>query len=119
MHQCRRIDTHFMRGNQDLWTTEKTLFHATDANAFNVTDGFNGLLVLSRNPLTGDVINAPVIMRYTPSANLGGINLFGVNMTRSLRSFDLYGSANYSGTRPNGETTPFGGLRSDPFELPV
>ena len=119
MPQDRLKDTHFVGANLDLWSTEKTLFQATYAHAFNVTDGFNGLLVLSRNPLTGDVINAPVIMRYTPSANLGGINLFGVNMTRSLRSFDLYGSANYSGTRPNGETTPFGGLMSDPFEVPV
>jgi Protein of unknown function (DUF3373) len=119
MPQDRLKDTHFVGANLDLWTTDRTLVQATYAHAFNVTDGFNGLLVLSRNPLTGDVINAPVILRYTPSANLGAISLFGVNMTRSLSSFDLYSSANYSGTRPNGVTTPFGGLMSDPFEVPV
>jgi hypothetical protein len=119
MPQDRLKDTHFVGANLDLWTTDKTLFQATYAHAFNVTDGFNGLIVLSRNPLTGDVINAPVILRYTPSANLGGINLFGVNLTRQLKQFDVYGSANYSGTRPNGMTTPFGGLMSDPFENPV
>jgi len=32
---------------------------------------------------------------------------------------DLYTSGNYSGTHPNGQTTPFGGLMSDPFEKPV
>jgi hypothetical protein len=119
MPQDRLKDTHFIGANLDLWSTDKTLLQATYAHAFDVTDGFSGLIVLTRNPLTGDVINAPVVMRYTPSANLGGINLFGVNVTRQVRAFDLYGSANYSGTRPNGMTTPFGGLMSDPFETPV
>lgn len=119
MPQDRLKDTHFMGANLDLWTTDKTLLQATYAHAFNVTDGFNGLMVLTNNPLTGEPINAPVILRYAPSANLGGINLFGVNLTRQFRAFDLYTSANYSGTRPNGQTTPFGGLMSDPFETPV
>jgi uncharacterized protein DUF3373 len=119
MPQDRLKDTQFLGANLDLFTTEKTLVQATYAHAFNVTDGFNGLLVLPRNPLTGDPVPAPVIMRYTPSANLGAINLFGMNFTRKAGAFDFYGSANYSGTRPNGETTPFGGLMSDPFETPV
>jgi len=110
---------HFLGANLDLWTSEKMLVQATFAHAFNVTDGFNGLLVLTRNPLTGDPITAPVVLRYTPSANLGGINLFGVNASRKVKAFDLYLSGNYSGARPNGVTTPFGGLMSDPFETPV
>lgn len=64
-------------------------------------------------------MNAPVVMRYTPSANLGAINLFGVNLNHRLGPVDLYLSGNYSGTRPNGQITPFGGLMSDPFEAPV
>ncbi len=119
MPQDRLKDVHFLGANLDLWTSEKMLVQATFAHAFNVTDGFNGLLVLTRNPLTGDPITAPVVLRYTPSANLGGINLFGVNASRKVKTFDLYLSGNYSGTRPNGETTPFGGLMSDPFETPV
>lgn len=117
--QDRLKDTHLIGVVLDLWSTDKTLLQATYAHAFNVTDGFNGLMVLANNPLTGDPINAPVILRYTPSANLGAINLAGVTVTRQLRQFDVYGSANYSGTRPNGMTTPFGGLMSDPFENPV
>lgn len=117
--QDRLKDTHLIGVVLDLWSTDKTLLQATYAHAFNVTDGFNGLMVLANNPLTGEPINAPVILRYTPSANLGGINLFGVTATRQLQQFDVYGSANYSGTRPNGMTTPFGGLMSDPFENPV
>jgi hypothetical protein len=117
--QDRLKDTHFLGGDLDVWSTEKTLVNVTVAHAFNVTDGFNGLVVLPVNPLTGDPINAPLVMRYTPSANLGSINLASLNVTRRQGPMDLYISGNYSGTRPNGETTPFGGLMSDPYETPV
>jgi hypothetical protein len=119
MPQDRLKDSHFLGANLDLWNSETTLVQATYAHAFNVTDGFNGLMVLPANPLTGDPVNAPVVMRYTPSANLGGIHLFGMNISQRAKSFDFYGSGNLSATRPNGTTTPFGGLMSDPFETPV
>jgi hypothetical protein len=117
--QDRLKDTHFLGANLDLWTSEKSLVQATYAHAFNVADGFNGLVVMPNNPLTGDPVPAPVVMRYTPSANLGGIHLFGMNATRKVGPVDLYVSGNLSATRPNGQTTPFGGLMSDPFETPV
>lgn len=119
MPQDRLKDTHFLGANLDLWTTEKTLLQATYAHAFNVTDGFDGLVVMPNNPLTGETVGAPVVMRYTPSANLGAIHLFGMNYTRKAGPVDLYFSGNLSATRPNGQTTPFGGLMSDPFEAPV
>lgn len=116
----RLKDVHFAGGNLDLWTTDKSLIQVTIARAFDVTDGFNGLAVLPNNPLTGDPVSAPVVMRFTPSTNLGNINLAGVNVTRKLgKSWDVFGSLNYVGLRPNGSTTPFGGLGSDPFETPV
>ena len=118
MPQDRLKDVHFLGGNFDLWTTDKTLVQLTVARAFNVTDGFNGLMVLPNNPLTGEAVGAPVVMRYTPSTNLGDINLIGGNLTRRAQAFDLYLSGNISATRPNGKTTPFGGLLSDPFETP-
>src|SRR5437763_5419599 len=110
--------TYFLGSNLDLSTTEKSLVQLTYAHAFNVTDGFNGLMVLPNNPLTGEAIAAPVVMRYTPSANLGAIHLFGMNASRKMHAFDFYVSGNLSATRPNGQTTPFGGLMSDPFETP-
>ena len=115
----RLKDTHLLGVNLDLYNTEKTFVQATYAHAFNVADGFDGLLVLPVNPVTGDPVNAPVVMRYTPSTNLGAINLLGVTVNQRLGNVDLYASANYSGTRPNGQTSPFGGLMSDPFETPV
>jgi hypothetical protein len=114
----RLKDTHLLGANLDLFSTENTFLQATYAHAFDVTDGFNGLVVLPVNPVTGDPVNAPVVMRYTPSANLGSINLFGVNLNRRFHQVEMYVSGNYSGTRPNGTTTPFGGLMSNPYETP-
>lgn len=114
----RLKDVHFFGGNFDLYNTDKSFIQATIARAWDVTDGFNGLIVLPNNPLTGDVVGAPVLMRYTPSANLGSINLYGFNASRRIGHFDLYGSLNWESTRPNGETTPFGGLMADPFDSP-
>lgn len=118
MPQDRLKDVHFIGGNFDLWASESWLVQATVARAFNVTDGFNGLVVLPNNPLTGETVGAPVIMRFTPSSNLGSINLAGLTVTKKYKGFDLFGTVNYSGMRPNGITTPFGGMMSDPFETP-
>ena len=115
----RLKDVHFFGGNFDLYSTDKTFIQSTIARAWNVTDGFNGLTVLPTNPLTGDPIPAPVVLRFTPSANLGAINLYGVNVQRTLGQFDLYASGNWVSLRPNGITTPFGGMMSDPFENPT
>jgi len=110
---------HLFGGNMDLYSTDKTFIQVTLARAWNVTDGFDGLMVLPNNPLTGAPVTAPVVMRYAPSANLGAINLYGANLQKKLRDFDLFASLNWSSTRPNGLTTPFGGLMSDPFSTPV
>ncbi len=110
---------HLFGGNFDLYSSDKTFVQVTLARAWNVTDGFDGLMVLPNNPLTGAAVGAPVVMRYAPSANLGAIDLYGINLQKKLRDFDLFVSGNWSGTRPNGLTTPFGGLMSDPFSSPV
>jgi hypothetical protein len=110
---------HLFGGNFDLYTTDKTFVQVTLARAWNVTDGFDGLVVLPNNPVTGAPVTAPVVMRYAPSANLGAIDLYGLNLQKKLQSFDLFLSTNWSSTRPNGQTTPFGGLMSDPFSTPI
>jgi len=110
---------HLFGGNFDLYSTDKTFVQVTIARAWNVTDGFDGLMVLPNNPLTGAAVMAPVVMRYAPSANLGAIDLYGINLQRKFHDFDFFVSGNWSSTRPNGITTPFGGLMSDPFDTPV
>lgn len=119
MPQDRLKDVHFLGGNFDIWSSDKMLIQATVARAFDVTDGFNGLTVLPNNPLTGEPVGAPLVMRFTPSTNLGSINLAGVTITRKIGRLDLFGSLNYVGLRPNSATTPFGGMMSDPFDTPV
>lgn len=118
MPQDRLKDTHFLGANLDLYNSETSLVQFTYAHAYNVTDGFNGLVVMPNDPLTGSLVPAPVVMRYTPSANLGAIDLYGLTLSHRLGAVDLYGSANFSAIRPNGVTTPFGGLMSDPFDVP-
>ncbi|MBS1795081.1 MAG: DUF3373 family protein [Acidobacteria bacterium] len=114
----RLKDVHFLGGNVDIWNSDTMLVQATVARAFDVTDGFNGLVVLPNNPLTGETVQAPVIMRFTPSTNLGAINLAGLTITKRFKKLDFFGSLNYVGLRPNDLTTPFGGMMSDPFETP-
>lgn len=116
--QDRLKSMHLMGAVLDVLDTGTTFIQGTFAHAFNVTDGFNGLITFSQNPLTGDPV-PPVVMRFTPTANLGSINLAGINVTRRQGPMDLYISGNYSGTRPNGVTGPFGGLMTDPFGTPV
>ena len=115
----RLKDVHLAGGVFDLYETDHTFVQVLTARAWDVTDGFNGLIVLPNNPLTGDPVNAPVVMRFTPSANLGAINLYGVVLQKKLGNFDLFASGNWASMRPNSQTTPFGGLGADPFDTPV
>lgn len=114
----RLKDAHFLGVNWDIWSTDQMFVQATVARAFDVTDGFNGLVVLPNNPLTGAPVGAPVVMRFTPSANLGDIDLGSLVVMRRDGPLDWFASINFNRSDPNGVTTPFGGLFSDPFQTP-
>ena len=79
----RLKDADFLGVNWDIWSDDSMLIQTTIAKAFNLTDGFNGLIVLPNNPLTGAPITAPVVMRYTPSANIGDMDIAGLVVQRS------------------------------------
>src|SRR5664280_3848 len=55
----RLKDADFLGVNWDIWSNDSMLVQTTIAKAFNLTDGFNGLLLLPNNPLTGAPITAP------------------------------------------------------------
>ncbi len=114
----RLDDAQFFGANWDVWDTEQMLVQATVARAFNVTDGFNGLVVLPNNPVTGQTIGAPLVMRFTPSANLGDIDIMGLLVQRRDGPLDWFVNYDYMHSSPNNVTTPFGGLFCDPFETP-
>ena len=88
------------------------------ASAFDVTDGFAGLVVLPVDPVTGQDVPAPVVLRYAPSENLGDISWASLVAVAHPGAFDVFGSLSYMESDPNDITTPFGGIFSDPFQAP-
>jgi hypothetical protein len=114
----RLSDASFFGFNWDIIDTDELFVQATALRAFDVTDGFNGLVVLPVDPVTGQPVPAPVVLRYTPSANLGDISWASVVGIVHPGPFDLFATFSYMETDPNAVTTPFGGLLSDPFETP-
>ena len=111
-------DAQFLGINWDIYDTPNMFVQATVARAFDVTDGFNGLVVLPNDPLTGNEIAAPVVLRYTPSVSIGDIDLASVVLTRHDGPFDWFVTGNYMASNPTSATTPFGGMFADPFTVP-
>ena len=114
----RLKDADFLGLNWDIYNSDEMLIQTTVARAFNLTDGFNGLIVLPNNPITGAPVGGPVVMRFTPSANLGDMDIAGIVLQRRDGPVDWFVNVNYDKSHPNGVTGPFGGLFSDPFEVP-
>ena len=115
----RLKDASFFGINWDVYKNENVFIQASVARAFEVTDGFGGLVVLPVDPVTGHDVPAPVVMRYTPSANLGDITWASAVIVGNTGPFDYFGTLSYMESDPNMVTTPFGGLFSDPFEAPT
>ncbi len=114
----RLDDAWFLGVNWDIWDTDRMFIQGTYATAQDVSDGFNGLVVLPVDPLTGQDVPGPGVLRYTPSSNIGDIDLASLILIRHDGPFDYFASINYSSSDPENVTTPFGGLFSDPFEVP-
>ena len=114
----RLKDADFVGINWDIYASDDMLLQATVARAFDLTDGFNGLIVLPNNPVTGEAIGAPVVLRFTPSANLGDMDIAGVLLQRRDGPVNWFFNFDYVKSHPNNVTTPFGGLFADPFETP-
>ena len=114
----RLADAQFAGFNFDLLSTDRNFLQATVLRAFNVTDGFNGLVVMPVDPVTGNPAPGPAVMRFTPSTNLGDISLGGVVLERQDGPVKWFASGAFSVTHPENVTTPFGGLMSDPFSVP-
>jgi hypothetical protein len=114
----RLKDAWFLGVNWDVYKTDDVFIQASVAGAFDVTDGFNGLVVLPVDPVSGQDVPAPAVLRYSPSANLGDIMWASVVGVFNPGAFDLFATISYMESDPSGVTTPFGGLFSDPFETP-
>ena len=115
----RLKDVHFGGLNLDLYSTDRMFLQTTVLRAWNVTDGFNSLVVMPVDPVTGNPAPGPAVMRMTPSANLGNIDLAAMMVERTDGPVKWFGSVAGMWTHPDNVTTPFGGLLSDPFSTPA
>jgi hypothetical protein len=114
----RMDDVHLGGINWDIYNTDTMRIQTTILGAWDVTDGFNGLLVLPADPVSGNPINAPVVLRYTPSAHLGDIYLGNAVLERDEGPITWFVSYAHMEAKADDVTTPFGGLFSDPFDTP-
>ncbi len=114
----RMKDCSFFGFNWDLYSNEESFVQATVARAFDVTDGFNGVVVMPNDPLSGNAMPGPMVIRYTPSANLGDIDLASFLVMRKTENLDLFASYSLMKSHPEeGVGTPFGGLFCNPYEV--
>ncbi len=112
----RLKDASFFGFNIDAYNTPEMLIQTTIARAFDITDGFNGYVVMPNDPITGNPMPGPIVTRFNPSANLGDFDLASVLLQRRDGPLDWFISGSWSKSRPDeGATGPFGGLLSDPF----
>jgi hypothetical protein len=111
-------DASFFGFNIDAYNTEEMQIQTTVARAFDVTDGFNGYVIMPNDPVSGNPMPGPIVTRFTPSANLGDIDLASVLLARRDGPFDWFVSGSWCKTSPEDVTTPFGGMMADPFETP-
>jgi len=111
-------DASFFGFNIDAWNTEEMQIQTTIARAFNVTDGFNGYVIMPNDPVSGNPMPGPIMTRYSPSANLGEIDLASILMARHDGPVDWFVTGSWMKTNPEDVTTPFGGLMCDPFSVP-
>ena len=71
--QDRLDDASFLGLNWDIWDSERMFVQTTVARAFDVTDGFNGLIVLPADPVSGNPIPAPVVLPYEDNCDDAGL----------------------------------------------
>jgi len=114
----RLKDVHMGGLNMDIMNTDSTFIQTTIMGAWDITDGFNGTIVMPNNVITGDPIPGPMVMRYSPSENLGDFYMGSLILSREEMYFSWFASIAFSQSKPNEKTTPFGGLLSDPFDVP-
>jgi len=111
-------DAQFFGFNIDAYNTPEMQVLATVARAFDITDGFNGMVIMPNNPVTGQPMPGPIVTRFTPSNNLGDFDIASLLLARRDGPIDWFVSGSWSKSDPNGETGPFGGLLCGPYEVP-
>ncbi len=111
-------DAQFFGFNIDAWDTPAMQVQTTIARAFDLTDGFDGQIILPNNPVSGQPMPGPIVTRFSPSANLGDFDIASVLLSRTDGPLDWFVTGSWSKSRPVDVTGPFGGLFCDPYDSP-
>ncbi len=111
-------DAQFFGFNIDAWDTKEMQIQTTIARAFDITDGFNGEIILPASPVSGVAMPGPIPVRFTPSANLGDFDIASLLVSRTDGPLDWFVTGSWSKSRPDNVTGAFGGLLCDPYETP-
>lgn len=93
-------DAQFFGFNIDAWDTPKMQVQTTLARAFDITDGFDGQIILPNNPVTGQPMPGPIVTRFSPSANLGDFDIASVLLSRTDGQVDWFATGSWSKSRP-------------------
>jgi hypothetical protein len=109
-------DASFFGFNIDAWNADDMQIQTTIARAFNITDGFNGMIIMPSNPVTGMAMPGPIVTRFSPSVNMGDFDLASLLLARKDGDVDWFVTGSWCKSKPtDGVTTPFGGFFADPF----
>lgn len=104
--------------NIDVYNSDRMFVQLTAFRAMDVTDGFTSLVVMPNDPVTGNPIPGSPVLRMSPSENLGDMDLFALLVERTDGPVNWFVSFAANSSDPKNVTTPFGGLFSDPFDVP-
>jgi hypothetical protein len=118
-------DVHLGGFNIDALNDGTNFLQFTLFRAFDVTDGFKGILAFPTQfaaqlapVMYQDLQNFPnfnFVTRYQPSTNLGDITLGGIGFAREeMNGVNWFASFGWTQADPNGRSGLFGGLLSDP-----
>jgi len=113
----RLDDAYFYGIVWDIWDTPSMYIHAIAAHAEDITDGFPATTIMPYDPITAEPL-PPVPMRYEPSGTIGNMDLAGLVFTRRDGPLDYFLSVGYVESDPSEFTSPFGGMFTDPFDVP-
>lgn len=103
----------------DLYHNEDMFIQIMYIKAKDVTDGFNGLVVMPMDPATGQPNNNNYISRFSPSVNVGDLTLSGLVISRHDAFLHYFLSWAQMSSEPSNKVNPmFGGLFCDGNESP-
>lgn len=107
-------DVHLAGFNIDAINDGTNFLQLTAFKAFDVTDGFKGIVVMPNLFPFSSLYTPGVINHYDASTNIGDLTLVGAGFAREeMNGLNWFVSYGWTRTDPNGNAGPFGGLLTE------